>query len=290
MKNLTNKDYWNTAYKKTGEEAEPRQMAASADSVRGIIKRYLGNYLRDYSDYLEWEVLYRSYFPKETRGLKVLEIGSAPGTNLVRLNQTFGFVPYGVEYSEAGVEVNRKVFERHGLDTGNVIYADFFSDTFQSEYREAFDIVISRGFIEHFTEVEGVIDKHISLLKDGGRLLISIPRLVGLNYLLCRLFNKDILPLHNLTIMHKQSFTDLFRNKPLIQEYCGYYGTLKFSVSLPGQRTGFRGWMINILLNAQLIMNLHFHLLLRDKGAESQLFSPYLLFIGTKKMGSGSNG
>ena len=128
----------------------------------------------------------------ENKGAKVLEVGSAPGWHLVRLNQTFGFIPYGIEYSESGVELNREVFILHNINPDNVIHADFLSDEFHEQYKGYFDIAISRGFIEHFTDIEDIIEKHINLLTKGGYLIVSIPNLRGANYILTWLFHREL--------------------------------------------------------------------------------------------------
>ena len=166
-----------------------------------------------------------------TSGLKVLEVGSAPGEHLVRLNKQYGFIPYGIEYSESGNELNREIFASNNIDPDNVIYADFFSDEVHERYKGAFDIVISRGFIEHFTDVRSVIEKHNNLLAEGGYLLIiSIPNLNGVNYALGRFFHKELIPLHNLSIMRKQEFIELFDNQGLSTLFCDLLGTFNLDV------------------------------------------------------------
>ena len=52
-----------------------------------------------------------------------------------------------------------------------------------------FDVVMSRGFIEHFDEPSSVVDRHLDLLKPGGLLVVSIPNLRGVNGLLTRFFH-----------------------------------------------------------------------------------------------------
>ncbi|HNA96843.1 MAG TPA: methyltransferase domain-containing protein, partial [Chitinophagaceae bacterium] len=108
---------------------------------------------------------------------------------MVRLNKTFGYEPYGVEYAEAGANLNREVFRQNGLDPNNVIRADAFSEEFLSRYEGYFDLVISRGFIEHFTEMDKVINMHLRLLKPGGKLIVTIPKLTGVPNLIFRVFN-----------------------------------------------------------------------------------------------------
>src|SRR5437764_1489432 len=114
---LTEKDYWDAKYS-PGRQRADGAVAPQRGLVAGI-KRLVGprvvEYLRHYPEYLLWDVLYRENLPAK-RGARVLEVGSAPGEHLVQLWRTFGFEPYGVEYSESGVRVNRELFEQEGLD------------------------------------------------------------------------------------------------------------------------------------------------------------------------------
>jgi len=171
---LSKKEFWENVFRFQNKQGS---CALKVNvKVKKILKQILGKslieYTRDYHDYVLWEILYKKHLTK-SKGGKVLEIGSAPGDYLVRLSEVFGFVPYGVEYSKNGVEINKKIFAAHGLDPCNVIYADFFSKEFKDQYRSYFDIVVSRGFIEHFTDLNDVIQKHLDLLKEGGYLLVA---------------------------------------------------------------------------------------------------------------------
>ncbi len=280
---LTEKEFWNSVY--LDESANHRIALPKAENtagLKGYLKTYLGEYWRDYADYLEWNVLYKKYLPSE-KGLKIIELGSAPGTNLVRLHQDFGYMPYGVEYSDAGAALNRKVFSQHGIDSHNVIQADVFSAQFLAEHQGMFDLVISRGFIEHFTDFDKVIGSHLTLLKEGGHLIVTIPRLTGLPNLLFRFFNPEVIQLHNLKIMNKPAFKSLFANDVLAEIYCNHYGTFKVSVCGTAHLRGWKLRLMNFLKDSQSILNIMFRLVFGSRGCESHLFSPYLMFIGRKK-------
>ncbi len=281
MDRLTEETYWNEVYIETKLQPKAKASKPEKTSLKGFLKHHLDEYWRDYSDYLEWEVLYDEHLPK-TKGLKIIEIGSAPGTNLVRLHQTFGYEPYGVEYAEAGADLNRQVFSQHGLNPNNVIRADFFSESFLTQYEGTFDLVISRGFIEHFTEMEHVIDAHLRLLKPGGKLIVTIPKLTGVPNRLFRFFNPAVIPMHNLEIMNRKSFAALFQRAELRQQYCNYYGTFKSHVCGSAQLSGVKRTAMSALMNGQLLLNLAFRGVFGKRGAESHAFSPYLIYIGTK--------
>ena len=193
------------------------------------ITRY---FLRNYSDYVVWEKIYPKHLPSMA-GANVLEVGCAPGDFLIRLQRTFGCVPYGVEYTSAGVELTRAAFLRNGLDPEKVIFADAFSHDFQSRFQSFFDGVVSRGVIEHFAEVKPIVGKHLALLKPGGWLALTIPNYRGCNYVLKRVFAPKSLAAHNLHIMRKQEFRNTCGIADLQESFCSYYGTCDLSMCVP---------------------------------------------------------
>jgi 2-polyprenyl-3-methyl-5-hydroxy-6-metoxy-1,4-benzoquinol methylase len=295
MLKLSEQEYWNSIYR----DEKQRLLGSTANltkehdrsslrrkvvrTMKGLLGKKMLERISSYADYLLWEIIFKRHL-SEMKGAKVLEVGSAPGKFLVKFSQKYDCAPYGVEYSETGVEVNRKVFSLHGLNPDNVIYADFLSEEFHGQYRESFDVVISRGFIEHFSDVGSVIDRHVDLLVPGGYLVVSIPNLKGINYVLTRIFSAEVIPLHNFEIMRTDAFTRLFVRSDLQHLFCDYYGTFSFDVICTRHNSSMiRFVSIRILERLQQCLNLIFRLLLNGHSAESKLLSPYLLFIGRKR-------
>jgi len=215
----------------------------------------------------------------------VLEVGSAPGHNLVRLHERFGLIPYGVEYSDSGYELNRRLFEACCLDTANVVKADFFSESFQAEYKNFFDVVLSFGFIEHFDEVGHVVEKHLNVLAKNGLLIIAIPNLRGLNRLLQRFFDSDVLAMHNLEVMDKERFAALFQSLQLTPLFCDHYGTINFGLFVTRKTSPIRKVILVSLKILQLLLNWLLRLFLGSRNVECRFISPYLLYIGVKADG-----
>ena len=279
MARLTEKDYWDSIHKAKVVERKRNFLKESLKVLTtGLLET---KFFRSYADYLLWDVIYQKYLPKR-KGAKVLEIGSAPGDNLVRVSQTFGLVPYGIEYADSGVELNRKIFISHNINPDNVIHADFLSDEIQRRYRGYFDVVISVGLIEHFDNVEDIVDKHINFLNRGGYLIVSIPNLKGANYILQWVFNKELLPMHNIDIMQNREFSSIFDKHCLSTLFCDYYGTFNYGLFIAKRNSPLR-FVLTSCKILQLILNMVFRLLFRNGGAESRFFSPYLLFIGVKE-------
>jgi 2-polyprenyl-3-methyl-5-hydroxy-6-metoxy-1,4-benzoquinol methylase len=281
---LSTQAYWEEWYVEGG--------AAEARPARGRARRMLESLFgtavvdsirTNYADALAWHVIYPAHLPRKA-GLKFLEVGSAPGTNLVRMKSSFGYEPYGIEYTKSGAKQNREMFASHGIDPNNVIEADFFSDDVATRFKGAFDVVFSSGFIEHFTDMDRVIDRHIDLVADGGILMIDIPNLKGLNYALTKAVNPSILGVHNLSIMDAHAFRGLFQNRPLRPLYCDYYGTINLRLFFSDNKY-LRSVVERTFGTAQLVLNLLLNqiLLKRGKRLESKYTSPYLLYIGQKQ-------
>lgn len=251
-------------------------------AVKWLLPNKVFECLSNYDDYLLWDVIFKQRLP-EMKGAKVLEIGSAPGEFLAKFSQRYDCVPYGVEYSEIGVALNKKIFSLYGLNPDNVIHADLFSDEFRRQYAGSFDVVMSRGFIEHFSDVGPVIARHMDFLRPGGYLIVSIPNLRGINYVLAWIFCRKLMALHNLEIMGVEAFRKLFAVRRDLQHlFCDYYGTFSFCLFEAKQSSSMMRCVLSLALRLQLSLNLTFRLFLRSRGAESKWLSPHLLFIGRK--------
>jgi 2-polyprenyl-3-methyl-5-hydroxy-6-metoxy-1,4-benzoquinol methylase len=291
MSRLSEKQYWDAVYMSpetqsgtlTGRVRKQETLKNRGKAwVKNLLgKKMLGHMFVRHHDRVFWDVILKNYLP-DLNGAKMLEVGSAPGTSLVNFHQRLGCVPYGVDYSEHGIETNRQVFIANGLNPGNAIHADFFSDEFHAKHKESFDLVFSGGFIEHFANARDVVDKHASLLAKGGHLVITIPNLRGINYLVLRLFYKELLDIHNLDIMRKAEFAKLFDSEKLTPLFCDYYGTLTLDVTAARKDSPIR-FLLTALKKLELITNLILHFALRGNDLNSRFTSPYLIFVGVKK-------
>jgi len=263
---LSKKEYWNNRYR--------------YKSLTKTIKFFILKCLPSYRDYLLWDVLLTENL-SQNKNLNVLEVGSAPGFNLIKINKKFNFEPYGVEYTEDGVNINRELFKKNNLNPDNIIRSDFFSDEFQKQHQLKYNIVMSFGFIEHFSDVESVIGKHLSLLKKGGVLIITIPNFRGFNNKLTSFFNKDALKIHNLDIMDINEFKKLFNKKKLTSFFCGYYGIVDFALFITKRNLFIKGLLIFLKIN-QLFLDLIFKIIFPKKIIQIPNLSPSLIFIGKK--------
>ena len=218
--NLSQVDYWDGNYSRRAKAP-----FSKLNIARWVLGKRAVDFLRrgglreeSLADLLEHLGLHKG------SGKRLLELGSAPGRRLVAWAQRFGFEPFGVEYTPHGAQLNRETFRRAGIDAQQVFEADLFSSSFQAQHAQSFDWVCSFGLIEHFSDPVEAIAKHVSLIRPEGYLMISIPNLTGLNLRLCRFFHPEVISIHNLAIMQRESFQELFSSFDLEPLFCDYLG------------------------------------------------------------------
>ena len=269
---LVTKAHWETV--SAGLSAVP-----SAGRPARRLPAWLYTAARSYDDYTLVR-LFSAHLP-HVRGHSVLEIGSAPGAYLVQFAATYGCQPYGVEYTADGAAVTRATFAAHGYDPQSVFEADVFSEPFLAAHREQFDVVLSRGFIEHFSELEPVISLHLALLKPGGTLIVSIPNLHGFNQAVFARVHPGSLTWHNLTIMDPDAFPALFHRPDLTPLFCGYYGGINWWLFYPDDSRSRWARVLRVAQRTQPLLNLLQRGLLRGRSLGSW-GSAGLLYIGRK--------
>lgn len=141
-----------------------------------------------------------------------LEIGCAPGKWLSFLAKEFSCQVTGIEYVEIAANKTIENLKIQKINNFQIINADFFNHNISTQ----FDLVISLGFIEHFSHYEKVMEDQLKLVSNEGFLVVGIPRFKGINYFLQKGIDKFIqnklIDSHNLETMNLKVF-DSFAKK-----------------------------------------------------------------------------
>jgi 2-polyprenyl-3-methyl-5-hydroxy-6-metoxy-1,4-benzoquinol methylase len=138
-------------------------------------------------------------------GMRVLEIGCAPGKRLAYLAKVMQARVCGLDYSEPGISFCRELFSKLGLE------AEFrCEDLFHTTFPEgSFDVVYSLGVVEHFEDPQPVVERHLNMVKPGGIVLITVPNYGGLYGRIQRYFDPQNLKIHNLDMMSRKALLRL---------------------------------------------------------------------------------
>lgn len=212
-------------------------------------------------------------FSKDKEKLKVCEIGCGDGKLLKKIADHFNYEPFGIEYSsEAAKQAKEKGIE--------IFQGDAFDRNLLEKYKESFDVVYSYGFVEHIFPPEKALAAHLFLLKKGGYFFIQIPRLKGFNRLKAKIFRPDLLPLHNLKIMEEEALRALCKKNNVEELYCKNYGTIKLRIPMP--KRNIRYYLLKAICALEYFLNPMCRILFRERGFETKLFSPCVIFIGRK--------
>jgi 2-polyprenyl-3-methyl-5-hydroxy-6-metoxy-1,4-benzoquinol methylase len=241
---LTSKKYWSKYWK-----TKPK--------IEGLIIE---------KDFLFHDVLSK-YVPKKQK-INFLEIGGFPGQWAI-----FFAKYWGANSTLLDRYIDREVIQ--ALSTTNAVknINIIEGDVFDLSVNEKFDVVMSAGFIEHFSDVNSVIDKHIDYLEPNGTLILSVPNLLGLNGLLQKIIDKETYDTHFLETMDDQNLKRIVSSKNLDIEYINYYG--KFCLWLEDVDDKPR-WIRRLVY----LTNIIGRFLVRF---ESRIFSPYLIVVAKNK-------
>lgn len=170
--------------------------------------------------------IFDTYLPQQT-GLKILEIGGAPGQFLAYLAKEFGYSAHAIDYSTIGCDKMREAFEIANVDV-TIYNRDIFGDLSDLP---SFDIVFSMGFIEHFSDLDSIVGKHVELLKKQGILLLGVPNYRGISHAVLKRLAPRKLSMHNLETMdikNWESFEKKYGLKMIFKDYIGGFNPGRF--------------------------------------------------------------
>jgi len=170
--------------------------------------------------------IFDTYLPQQT-GLKILEIGGAPGQFLAYLVKEFGYSAHAIDYSTIGCDKMGEAFEIANLDV-TIYNRDVFGDLSDLP---RFDIVFSMGFIEHFSDLDSIVGKHVELLKKQGILLLGVPNYHGISQAVLTRLAPHKLSMHNLETMDIKnwgSFEKKYGLRTIFKAYIGGFNPGRF--------------------------------------------------------------
>ena len=171
-------------------------------------------------------------------GGSVIEIGCAPATWLGFYAERCGARVTGIEYTALGAELSRRNLAALGVD-GEIVEDDFFAVA-----PSPHDLVLSLGFIEHFSDLEATFAHHAAFVAPGGLLVVGVPNYRGLMGLLQRVGDPAHLAMHNTAAMDPALWRRLGAAHGLDVEWEGYLDGPDPDIIavLPGRR-----WLYAIL-------------------------------------------
>lgn len=174
MKRLTTKTHWDGTY-----DARKSQPSLQLTGIRNHCNR----------------LILQKILETGIEGKRILEVGAGDSIWLPYLAKVFpssGCV--GVDYSERGCAL---LLERSRTEDANVevVHEDIFVDN--SPLHGTFDVVMSFGVVEHFSDLSHALSVQKRYLRSGGIMFTLIPNMAGMVGLLARIWNRKVYEQHN---------------------------------------------------------------------------------------------
>lgn len=200
----------------------------------------------------------------------IIEIGGFPGTNVAYIAKNYGALPFLLDFvtDENTISKVAQAFELKQKIT--TIHQDFL----KSDPPRLWDVVLSVGFIEHFSDPAVIIDRHFNYCVPGGVVIITVPNIKNSFYgIVTRLFNRAALKTHNTSCMSPAFFKKYAESRGIKKFETGYWGH-SGNYWLPAEKeNGFVKWPLLIL--KKMIRTVW-------QKSKGQFISPAIFFIAFK--------
>lgn len=250
------KQYWDKVWHKAGipEIIEPHRK-----DIGGVINCAVHEF-------------YQRYFKKAHEKSLFLEVGCGNSSFLPYVKKEYGFDIYGLDYSEIGCEMAKRVMKHYGVQ-GKIILGDMFNPPV--ELLEKFDIVASIGVIEHFTDTKQPCVALERLVKKGGMVVTEIPNFApgSICGRLQKTLNREVYDKH--MFLTKENMQEAHEAAGFSTVYCDY--TIGMNFGVVNFKAGQKHLSKFLTRLGKAIMYIR-----KDRVRGSKLFSPYIYYVGVK--------
>ena len=167
----------------------------------------------------------------------------------------------------------KELLAKNGLKDGDIKIIE--SDLFNYTPEEKYDMVLSFGLIEHFSDTTSIIKTHLQFLKPGGTLFITLPNFTGVNGWVQENFDKENYDKHYIDCMNPAFLAETCTKLGLKNVQSYYHG--RFSTWLENRKS-------KPAIAKAVVKTIWFAGKIATKliPVESKLLSPYIVLKATK--------
>lgn len=258
---LAGRDFWNTLW---GDKA----------SARGEI----GSPHLRHSEINHAEMFDRAFAHiGNTEGKRILEIGAGDSGWLPYFAKRWGLRVSGLDYSPVGCERASSLMKRAGLEA-EIVCADMFDPP--SSQLGRYDIVLSIGVAEHYTDTAGTLRAMARFLRPGGILVTTVPNIPGLVGDLFKVMNRPVYDIH--VPLDAEKLRAAHENAGLEVVQSGYFMSVNLGVpNVAGLPSGLGTSLKKVLLAGMIVLSRGIWWLERHTRPlpATRYFSPYVVVV-----------
>jgi 2-polyprenyl-3-methyl-5-hydroxy-6-metoxy-1,4-benzoquinol methylase len=261
-------EYWNQNWQR---QPLPALWDVDGNSLRSYAER---RFFRCISDVLTARNLTHA-------GKSLVEVGCARSAVLPLFSSKLGFSIAGIDYSPVGCEQTRAILDRENID-GDVIETDVFSPS--ADLLGRFDVVLSIGLVEHFSDTTAILRALSDLLRPGGIIITIVPNMNGATGLIQKMLDRGVFDIH--LPLTREQLSDAHISAGLHVEGCDYFLPSSFGVCNLNttSRTTAKWWLKKVgLASLSRLSMLSWWVEERFGNLPvSRSFSPYLNCVASK--------
>ncbi|CAN5287425.1 hypothetical protein BH09BAC6_BH09BAC6_02050 [soil metagenome] len=201
-----------------------------------------------------------------------IELGGFPGYYAIFLKKYFKLQTTLFDFY-VHRQVLKEVLNANQLGEQDIEVIE--GDLFQYQPQKQYDLVLSCGLIEHFNDTKDIIDKHLSFLKPGGTLFITLPNFTGVNGWVQRTFDMGNYEKHNISSMNPALLAGYCKELGLKNVEAYYYGRFSVWLENRSEQSGLaKAFLKTLWLTGKIATKII--------PVESKLLSPYIVLTATK--------
>ena len=160
-----------------------------------------------------------------------IELGGFPGYYAVFLKKYLKLDVTLLDYF-VHQPITQQLLKINGLKQNDIHIIE--TDLFKYVPEKQYDLVLSCGLIEHFNDTADIINRHISFVKPGGTLFITLPNFRALNGWFQKTFDKENYDKHNIDCMDPKFLASICTAAGLEVVQSRYFG--RFSLWLENEQ------------------------------------------------------
>lgn len=260
--------YWNQAW-----DANPLPALWPVDSTKigAYVERSLFSYMsKVFSEY-----------GLTGQNKLLVEVGCARSAVLPLFAKRLGFQITGIDYSPNGCEQTNLMLEREKVQ-GKVYCCDIFS--IPDDLVGRFDVVVSFGLIEHFSDTAAIVTALARLLKPGGMIFTNIPNLKGAIGFMQSKLDRAVYDIH--VPLTDNDVRRAHEEAGLKVTHCDYFLATNFGIlNLNAIRQGsLEWWLKKMITSISVRLSMGVWWLESKVGnlPKSRAFSPYINCLAVK--------
>lgn len=200
------------------------------------------------------------------------ELGCAPGSIMAHFAHKYNCKVSGVDIVDKSIVTD--YLNKEQVND----YEVYEDDLYKIQTKEKYDFVASYGLIEHYMNLDKIIEVHKSLVADNGHLLITIPNMRFINKLIHQHYSKEELEMHNCDIMNLKILKSLILDDEFQEVYANFCYTSIFQANSNSQKFKEHPRLKNIYTVMNFLMKYT-----KTDNIPNRFASPYIAVLAKKK-------